>query len=148
MGKILKLKWLFLVAVAAILAVGSYMISDMGGQPKSELDQSRTRTTEKGVFVVAIEPEVSDVKLGEIHSWIVTVTTPDGQPVEDASIEIGGGMPEHNHGLPTSPQMTQKLGEGRYRIEGVKFSMRGWWEMRFKVSAGTEADSVTFNIVM
>ena len=47
-----------------------------------------------------------------MHSWMLTVKTPDGKPVEDAKVAIGGGMPDHNHGLPTSPQMTEHLGRG------------------------------------
>ena len=86
-------------------------------------------------IVVAIAPESEPIKLGELHSWIVTVKTPDGAAVEDASFEVGGGMPDHNHGLPTSPQVTENLGDGRYRLEGVKFSMTGWWELSFDISS-------------
>ena len=57
-------------------------------------------------------------------------------------------MPEHNHGLPTSPEMTGQLDGGRYRIEGVKFSMPGWWELKFDISAAAGSDSVTFNLVL
>ena len=74
--------------------------------------------------------------------------TSDGKPVEDARVEIGGGMPDHNHGLPTSPEMTEYLGQGRYRVEGVKFTMSGWWELRFDISASAGTDTVVFNLVL
>ena len=56
----------------------------------------------------------------------MTVKTQLGVPVEDATITIGSGMPENAHSLPTSPEETEYLGDERYRIEVVKFSMNGW----------------------
>jgi hypothetical protein len=143
-----KAKLFVLIALAALLAVGSHFISDMGSKPNPELDLSRTRTTANGSFVVSIEPENPEIKLGELHAWIVTVKTPDGAPVADAGFEIAGGMPDHNHGLPTSPQVTENLGGGKYRLEGVKFSMTGWWELSFDITSGETRDGVTFNMVL
>jgi hypothetical protein len=79
---------------------------------------------------------------------VLTLKTPEGKPIEDARVAIDGGMPDHNHGLPTSPTVTGHLGDGRYRIEGVKFTMSGWWELRFKIVAAAGTDDVTFNLVL
>ena len=146
----MKSGWLYLLALVALLAVafGAFVAMPVAGPARPELDQSRSRTTVNGLYVAAITPEVPEIKQGELHSWILTVKTPDGKPVDDAKIAIDGGMPDHNHGLPTSPQMTGNLGEGRYRIEGVKFSMSGWWELRFDISAAPGPDTVTFNLVL
>ena len=57
-------------------------------------------------------------------------------------------MPQHNHGLPTSPQATDYLGDGRYRIEGLKFTMTGWWQLRFAISAPAGSDTVVFNVML
>jgi len=57
-------------------------------------------------------------------------------------------MPEHNHGLPTAPQVTAGLGEGRYRLEGVKFSMPGRWVLRIAVDGAQGKDEATFNLVL
>jgi hypothetical protein len=57
-------------------------------------------------------------------------------------------MPQHGHGLPTSPQATEYLGDGRYLIEGVRFNMGGWWELKFSISAGQGDDSAVFNVVL
>jgi len=143
-----KLKLFYLIAFAALLAIGSFFISDMGSKPTVELDLSRTRTSANGLFVVSIEPEKPEIKLGELHSWVITVKTPAGKPVEDASFEVDGGMPDHNHGLPTSPQVSDHLGDGHYKLEGVKFSMSGKWELAFAISAAAGSDSVTFNMVL
>ena len=144
----MKTKLFLLIALAALLAVGSYFVSDMGSRPEPELEISRTRTTANGSFIVAIEPESPEIKLGELHAWVVTVKTPNGDPVEDASFAVVGGMPDHNHGLPTSPEVTENLGGGRYRLDGVKFSMTGRWELGFDITSGELRDSVTFNMVL
>lgn len=134
------------VVVLVVVALGAYLAMPVA--PKPELDQSRSRTTVNGLYVAAIEPEVPEIKQGELQNWILTVKTADGKPVDDAAVTVGGGMPDHNHGLPTAPRMTEPLGAGRYRIEGVKFSMGGWWELRFDISSAAGADTVTFNLVL
>jgi hypothetical protein len=39
-------------------------------------------------------------------------------------------------------------GEGRYLIEGVRFNMGGWWELRLDISSPAGEDGVTFNLVI
>ena len=67
---------------------------------------------------------------------------------ENAEIVVNGGMPQHDHGFPTSPQVTEELGDGEYLVEGVKFNMAGWWEMTLAITANGQSDSITFNIVL
>ncbi|TGT35104.1 FixH family protein, partial [Mesorhizobium sp. M8A.F.Ca.ET.167.01.1.1] len=97
-----------------------------------------------GLFVASFEPERGVIRQGELQSWLLTLKTAAGAPVEGAAITVSGGMPQHNHGLPTSPQATDYLGEGRYRIDGIKFTMSGWWQLRFAISAAAGSDSVVF----
>lgn len=116
--------------------------------PVAAPDLSRDKPTANGLFWVAIEPEAGEFRQGELHAWIATVKTAQGQALEGADIKVDGGMPAHNHGLPTSPQVTAYLGDGRYRIEGVKFSMGGAWEFRLAVTAEAGTDNVTFNLML
>lgn len=117
--------------------------------PKPEapgLDLSRSKASDKGLYSVAIEPEGGQVRQNELQTWIVTLTTPAGAPVEAATITVDGGMPEHNHGLPTSPAATAALGAGKYRVDGVKFHMSGWWRLKFAIAATPGLDTATFNL--
>jgi hypothetical protein len=57
-------------------------------------------------------------------------------------------MPQHGHGFPTQPRATRELEKGRYLLEGMKFSMPGWWEIKLKVDAAAGHDEVTFNTVI
>lgn len=114
-----------------------------------EADQTiQTRTTSKGLYEVTIESWLKPLKLGRMHAWTATIRTPDGKPVTDASIKISGGMPIHNHGFPTQPEMTKQLEDGVYLLEGFKFSMGGPWVMILDIQEGENTDSVAFDIDM
>lgn len=111
-------------------------------------DTSRSKKTVGGLFVASFEPETGVIRQGDLQAWLLTLKTSAGAPVEGAAITVSGGMPLHSHGLPTSPQATDYLGEGRYRIDGIKFTMSGWWQLRFAISAAAGSDSVVFNVVL
>jgi hypothetical protein len=121
----------------------------MGNQPTpSNLDTSATRTSDSGLFNVSWNADSGQPPLNQIHTWTLHVETADGQPVEGAIILVDGGMPQHGHGLPTSPQVTADLGGGDYRVEGMKFQMLGFWEVKFDITANGQSDSITFNLVL
>lgn len=134
-----------LLAVAIAVAVGIIGYGMMM-TPPDDLDLSREKATARGLYAVSIAPEEEPLQQGPLHNWVLTLKTPDGAPVENATIAVGGGMPQHGHGLPTQPQATAYLGEGRYRVEGVRFNMSGWWEFSFDIKAAPGDDSVVFNL--
>jgi hypothetical protein len=95
---------------------------------------------------VTIGPLEGPPRIGPIHEWIVVVRDVEGRPVHPARIAIDGGMPDHGHGLPTRPEVTEHLGDGRYRIEGVRFNMAGAWVWRLVVETPRGTDRVTFDL--
>jgi hypothetical protein len=112
-------------------------------------DTNRTQTSLKRQFVATISPEGGEPSVGPLSSWTLSIRTPDGKPVRDATVSVEGGMPEHDHGLPTAPAVSTDLGDGRYRVEGVKFSMPGRWILRFQVATPDgKRDEATFNIML
>lgn len=94
----------------------------------------------QGLFHVRYRPEAGGVPVNRIHAWVIHVENAKGEPVEDASLTVDGGMPAHNHGLPTAPRQTRYLGGGDYLVEGLRFHMMGEWEIRLDISAGGKAD--------
>ena len=145
--------WRYLLAglgLAALLAGILAIVFLTAPQPAqfADLDTSRSKTTANRLFVASFQPERGVVRQGQLQSWLLTLKTVAGAPVEGAAITVSGGMPQHSHGLPTSPQVTDYLGEGRYRIEGLKFTMSGWWQFRFAISSGAGSDTVLFNVVL
>jgi hypothetical protein len=121
----------------------------MTGEPlPSSLDLSATRFSANKIFKVSFTSKLQPIVINKMHSWELKVETPDGLPVPGAQIAIDGGMPQHGHGLPTEPAVTQELGDGRYLVEGLKFSMPGWWVVNFHIGAENKQDSVTFNLLL
>jgi hypothetical protein len=114
----------------------------------ADLNLSMTRASENNNFNVSYESSIDPVPINKIHTWAVIVKTAKGRPVENADISIDGDMPEHGHGLPTQPEVTEELGEGKYLAEGMKFSMPGWWVMTFNIKAGGKEDKVIFNLLL
>ena len=113
-----------------------------------DLDVSLTRPTVEQKFVVTLQPPAKPAAINQLHSWRVSLATPTGASVTHARIKVDGGMPQHGHGLPTRPQVTQELPGGTYVIEGMKFSMTGWWEIKLAIDSAEGADKVTFNTVV
>lgn len=136
------------LVVAAVLVAGGFAAMHFLMAPPDDLDLARSKSTEKALYVAAIEPEAGAFSQNELHSWIVTLKTPEGALVEGAAISVDGGMPQHGHGLPTSPQVTSYLGGGRYLVEGMRFNMSGWWEFKLAISAPQGEDNVTFNLTL
>ena len=48
--------------------------------------------------------------------------------------------------VPTAPRVTASVGNGDYRIDGVKFNMPGEWIFRFGIVGPAGGDSVTFHV--
>ena len=134
-----------LVLVSAIvMAVIMMRMSDV----PADLDTSTARSSDNGLFYVSYTPASGTVPVNQMHQWTLHVETADGQPVENATITLDGDMPQHGHGLPTSPQVTEYIGNGDYLVEGLKFQMGGWWVMDFVIEAEDQSDTVRFNMIL
>ena len=116
--------------------------------PPQHLDVSLRHPTAQGRYVVQMEPPAATPAINQIHAWQIKLSSPDGAPVRNARIAVDGGMPQHGHGLPTRPRVTRELTEGTYLMEGMKFSMTGWWEIKLAIQAAEGADTVVFNTVV
>lgn len=100
-----------------------------------------TAFAEEEVLRVTYTTPAGLVEVNKIHSWVLHVESVDGVPVVNANIEVSGGMPAHSHGMPTHPRVTEELGGGDYRLDGMRFHMHGYWEI--KVTVVTEERSST-----
>ena len=122
-------------------------LAGCASQPK-DLDLSQRHPSAQRRFVVQMEPPAPALPINQIHAWQIKLTTPDGAPVRNARIAVDGGMPQHGHGLPTRPQVTREVTAGTYVMEGMKFSMTGWWEIKLAIQAAEGSDTVVFNTVV
>lgn len=134
---------LVVVLILAAIAMSLWM-----SYVPADLDYATTRNTEQGLYTISYTADLGSVPVNQIQSWTLHVETADGQPVENATITVDGDMPQHGHGLPTRPQVTRYLGNGDYKVEGLKFHMPGWWVMDFGVTANGQQDQVRFNMML
>ncbi|MFN3331403.1 MAG: FixH family protein [Caldilinea sp.] len=144
-----RYKFSFIALLLSIMLIagcaGSMAMHSQSNSP-AELDYSTTRASDEGRFVVSFTSALDPIVINQMHSWTLHVETADGAPVENAVIQVSGGMPEHFHGMPTQPRVTQNLGGGDYLVEGMRFQMGGWWTVTFAIDANGVQDSVTFNL--
>jgi hypothetical protein len=105
------------------------------------------RTSSSGIYTATLQPAES-LRPRKLQTVQVAVTDANGQSVDGAVITIDGGMPQHGHGLPTQPRVTKALGHGEYVIEGVRFNMGGWWELKLAIAGKEGTDTVTFNLAL
>jgi YtkA-like len=126
----------------AFVIVATLLAESTAGENQTDFVRSQVHISQSGLFRMTYISKLDPIVINRIHSWVLHVETADGQPVESADITTVGGMPLHNHGLPTIPRMTQSLGNGDYLIEGMRFHMNGYWEIAITIDAGGKRDTV------
>jgi hypothetical protein len=145
--------WPFFVGLLILIQV-QYLL--MSGKLKRWFGKSAVGATFMAVCLTLLSPVThadglvvsytapdGEPRINSMHSWILHVETESGVPVEGAKIEVAGGMPEHNHGLPTRPRVTQELGGGDYKLDGMRFHMSGHWEIVVTVTTDGGISTVT-----
>ncbi|MDH4124851.1 MAG: FixH family protein [Gammaproteobacteria bacterium] len=101
-----------------------------------------------GLFVVRYKAEIEPLTINTLHAWRLHLENAAGEAVPGASIQVSGGMPLHNHGLPTEPRITTELGGGDYRLDGLRFHMAGPWEITLSITAGSSTDTVVIALIL
>lgn len=112
--------WLLVAAAMMLVVIAS-------------ADEANSWLSRSGHFRVSYESDLQPIVINRMHRWTLNVVDRDGEPVTGATLTVTGGMPAHDHGLPTSPQVTRELAPGRYLLEGVRFHMRGKWQIEVAI---------------
>jgi hypothetical protein len=100
----------------------------------SAISAEEVWASDGGSFNVSYTSKLVPIPINQIHQWVLHIESTSGDSVSGISIELIGGMPLHDHGLPTSPVATEYLGEGDFLIEGMRFHMMGEWEITLTLS--------------
>ena len=130
--------------LVTLSACGALM---MGRRAKPAASEFGTgpRTSARGLYVATLK-DADVLKPRKMYTIQVAVADAKGQPLSEATIGIGGGMPQHGHGFPTKARVTKNLGGGSYEIGGLRFNMGGWWELKLTITTPAGTDTVTFNL--
>jgi hypothetical protein len=132
------MKTLTIIFVSLILCTSAF----------AETDLATSKLSDNKHFIVSYTSKLEPVEINNLHTWIIHIKDMDNKDVVDAEMIVLGGMPEHNHGLPTQPKITMILGDGYYLLEGMKFHMMGWWTVTISITSEKASDTVTFNLIL
>jgi hypothetical protein len=142
---------LFAIALIVGLLVGyagcmtpTSMLPEELERPAANEFGPAERTSNNGLYKAELELPPS-LTTGTMYRMKLRVKQANGSGIDNATVSVGGGMPEHGHGLPTAPKATLQ-GDGVYRIDGVRFKMGGWWVLAFAINGAHGTDTVAFNL--
>lgn len=141
---------LFAIAVTLAVVVGfggcmpptSMLPEDISRPADSEFGPG-PRSSSSGRYEARLEL-AGALSVGPMHGMTLHVGRTDSAALENVAITVGGGMPEHGHGLPTNPRATRQS-DGSFRVDGVRFNMGGWWVLAFAIDGPQGRDTVSFN---
>ncbi len=145
--------WPFFIGLLVLIQI-QYLL--MSGRLKSWFRKSAATTASIVVCLLLFSPMTFAEDLvvtytapsggpviNKMHTWILHIEDVSGTGVEGAIIDVEGGMPQHNHGLPTKPRVTEDLGGGDYKLEGMRFHMSGYWEIVVSITTDSGTLKVT-----
>jgi len=104
--------------------------------------------SQNGLFVVRYQGEPEPPQINTLSTWQLHIEDAAGKVVTGASVAVSGGMPLHNHGLPTRPRVTAELGDGDYRLDGMRFHMAGSWEIKLNITVDGATDTVVIKLTL
>ena len=93
-----------------------------------------------------LEPAAQPIAVGVTQTWSVLVAGAQGAPLSGCKVTFDATMPEHGHGLPTAPRVEGESAPGRYRLEGLRFSMAGYWQIEVEASCAEGAQRALFDL--
>jgi len=128
------------IAALVVIAAALMMWNRMAPGSQAPAANASEFTSQQGLFTLSYRSDTGSIPLNELHAWTLHVEDSSGQPVTGARIRVDGRMPAHNHGLPTAPQVTAELGNGDYRVEGLRFQMTGEWVVEFTIQTERHTD--------
>jgi hypothetical protein len=124
------------------------LVAFAAGVAAQEDETTQSWLTRSGYYRVSYTSSLMPLTINRMHDWVFHIENAEGAPVDNATISVTGGMPKHNHGLPTDPKMTKALGNGNYVLEGMRFHMRGDWELTVTVDADGRRDTVVIPLTI
>lgn len=111
-------------------------------------DVGTEKRSASGRYLVRLHPQRQPIPVRTFHEWTVVIRPADSTAALTPSLApvFDGRMPMHRHGLPSKPHTVAGASDGEYVVEGVKFSMGGWWRLVVRLSTASGPDSVVFNL--
>lgn len=101
------------------------------------------RATHQGLYRITVEAP-TPVPINRLQAWSIAVTAADGKPPTEMALAVSASMPQHGHGMLVQPRVSRQLDSRKFLVEGLKFHMPGYWEVKLTVTAAGQTDDLTF----
>lgn len=121
--------------------------ADTAGTDETGWTEETALETNAGAFYVMYSPDADPIPFNEPFSmyWMVHDGADHSQMLLDAELGLAVTMPEHGHGMNTTPVVTRDQ-FGGFQVDGFLFHMRGWWAIEATATEGGVTDSTTFYV--
>ncbi len=97
--------------------------------------------TMQALYRVTLHPPL-EIGINRYQTWGIFIEDTAGKALDHAVVELRADMPAHGHGLLAQPRIVPGSAPGRYRVEGLRFHMPGYWEIRIQIKQGGKADAL------
>ena len=122
--------------------VAALLVFTLNFAPPAQAETPDLQAVTRSGVQINLYSHLQPLQLNTMHSWDIELLDSAGKPISGAVLQVQGGMPEHDHGLPTSPQVTRDLPDGHYLLEGMRFHMPGLWLLRIDLQAAGDSETV------
>jgi YtkA-like len=104
--------------------------------------------TENHKFSVRLTGLERPERLNHLHGVDIFLSTPDGRPVEGATVAVTAHHRYALNPLPTSPQVLAGKQDGAYRLEGLRFHIAGEWHLVLAIDHERNHDRASLDILV
>ncbi len=136
-----------LLALGACAAEGG---EDSGGMVMDTgytVDEATEVLSDGGSYFVSYTSEPSPIPYNAYFT--LTLQVADGAdhslPLPEASVSVDAIMPQHGHGMNTTPTVTAG-GDGSFTVDGMLFHMQGLWQILVEVDGGAGVEEAIFEV--
>ena len=146
------MRWSFLLLIPIVSLPATAAAMDAIGKVRRErpavLDTSTTVATRYGTLQASYETDFLEIPLNGVHAWRLSLQDKHGKPVTHADIDLTADMPEHLHGMTTTPLVQETDTPGLYLVRGMNFHMPGFWEVTLDISGAGSRHLLRFNLIV
>lgn len=103
--------------------------------------------TAQALYRVTLHPPL-EIGINRYQTWGIFIEDATGKALDQAVVDLRADMPAHGHGLLAQPRIVPGRAPGRYRVEGLRFHMPGYWEIRIQVNQGGKADALLLPVLL
>ena len=96
-------------------------------------------------YRASLRPELTAA--GQIADWRVLIKTPDSRAAARPTIVMQSWMPDAPSVVGDQPKAFY-LGDGVFRVDGLRFDRAGWWNVSVTISNVGVTDSLAFNLIV